>query len=167
VGHVNGAGWCSGTGAAGVPELVLQRLGGRADPRMVSTYAHLAGSGLHLFADLIRLPGGTLPLSPPAINWLQSDRDEALANSEDKEGLGVRRIRFAGSSSTYFTATMARIGLHPPLYPRKPPQFMDTESQLTTTDSTLKSARVLLPRQLVPSSLWPNRALAALFISPV
>jgi hypothetical protein len=48
----------------------------------------LARSGLHLFADSIRLPGGTLPPPPPATNWLQSDSGEALANDESEESVG-------------------------------------------------------------------------------
>ena len=80
--------WATWMAQAGVPELVLQRLGGWADLRMVSTYAHLAGSGLHLFADSIRLPGATLQPSTAATNWLQSGGGEALADEESEESVG-------------------------------------------------------------------------------
>jgi len=76
---------------AGVPEVVLQRLGGWADLRMVSAYTHLAGHGLHVFADAIRLPqsaAAALSQEGSATFWLQSKGGEALASGESKQELG-------------------------------------------------------------------------------
>jgi integrase len=81
--------WATWMAQAGVPELVLQRLGGWADLRMVSTYTHLAGRGLHAFADAIRLPQSPAwPREGSATFWLQSDGGEALAHAESEQDLG-------------------------------------------------------------------------------
>jgi Phage integrase family len=77
--------WATWMAQAGVPELVVQRLGGWADLRMVSAYTHLAGRRLHAFANAIRLPQSPVPpREGSATFWLQSDGGEALAHGESE-----------------------------------------------------------------------------------
>jgi len=51
--------WATWHAQAGTPELVLQKLGGWQDLRMISAYTHLVGRGLHEHAEAIKLPEPT------------------------------------------------------------------------------------------------------------
>jgi integrase len=81
--------WATWHAQAGTPELVLQRLGGWADLRMVSTYAHLVGQGLHAHAGSIRLP--PVPIDAPrGDSFDDSDAgEERLTAEELPEFIGV------------------------------------------------------------------------------
>lgn len=75
--------WATWHAQAGTPELVLQKLGGWQDLRMVSAYAHLVASGLHEHAGAIKLP-------EPTYNFPHSGKSvEAVTDAEKAELVGV------------------------------------------------------------------------------
>lgn len=75
--------WASWHAQAGTPELVLQALGGWADLRMVSAYAHMAGRGLHEHAGAVTLPEPTYSFPHTG------ETEEAITNAKRPEVSGV------------------------------------------------------------------------------